>query len=166
MKLAGAGTLPQCPSSLGPALVECAPHSVPAGYRPYGTASTSQVPALDGSWCSRMFTRQPVSPALTVTALKRDPALQREKVHAIFLARAQRDSTRIRHEYQRLPTPPRRQALETVKELPALALPPPTCKQAAAHAALACMGAEPAHYAPEFGPWPLAWVWGALGLLF
>ena len=46
-----------------------------------------------------------------------------------------------------------------------LALRPPTCEQAAAHATLVCMGAEPAYYAPGFGPWPLAWGWFALGLL-
>ena len=48
--------------------------------------------------------------------------------------------------------------------VPALALLPPTCKQAAAHAALVCsMGAEPAYYAAglDLGRWPgggLRWV--------
>ena len=48
---------------------------------------------------------------------------------------------------------------------PALALLPPTCKQAVAHTAMVCMGASPAYYAPGFGPWPLAWGWCLLGAL-
>ena len=49
--------------------------------------------------------------------------------------------------------------------VPTLALLPPTCKQAAAHAALVCVGVEPAYFAPGFGPWPLAWGWFAVGVL-
>ena len=41
--------------------------------------------------------------------------------------------------------------------VPALALLPPTCKQAAAHAALVCVGASPTYFAPGW-PWPLSWV--------
>ena len=41
---------------------------------------------------------------------------------------------------------------------------PPTCRQAVAHAALVCTGADPVYFSAGFAPLSLAWGWLLLGL--